>query len=63
MEGKHGGTLVFILLQDLKVPSSNLDKTKNLSNYKLSLRFKITPYCLCVFMARDNGILGIFRVA
>ena len=36
--GKHGGTLLCHLLQDLRVPGSNIDK----------------PYCLCIFGASSR---------
>ena len=42
--GRQGGTLVGYLLQDLKVPGSNLDKDKNIYRVRNDvgpLRFKI----------------------
>ena len=55
--GKHCGTLVCHVLQDLKIPSSNLDKDEKIIELEMMYDLrepKYTPYGLCLVVARHR---------
>ena len=63
IQRKHGGTLVCHLPQYLKVPGSNFGIDYKFIKLEIMWDLwnsKQTPLCLCIFMARDHGSLGLY---
>ena len=55
--GKHGGTLVCHLLEDLKIPGSNLDKDEKF--IELEIIFEI--HIVCVYLWLETMVSWVYQ--